>query len=41
MTFKTVTANPKFDKTKQFNFKKYFYEPFTGTLKRYYSDDSS
>ena len=41
MTFKTVTANPKFDKTKQFNFKKYFYEPFTEMLKRYYPDDRS
>jgi hypothetical protein len=31
----SVVANPDFDKIKQSNFEKYFYEPFTTTLERY------
>lgn len=40
ITFNTVVANPDFEKIKASNFKKYYYEPFTETLKRYYSNDN-
>lgn len=36
ITFNTVVGNPDFDKIKESNFQKYFYEPFTETLNRYY-----
>jgi hypothetical protein len=35
-TFNTVVANPDFQKIENSNFDKYFYEPFTTTLKNYY-----
>lgn len=34
LTADTVVANPVFEKIKESNFQKYFYEPFTDTLKR-------
>jgi hypothetical protein len=34
-TANTIVANPDFDKIKESGFKKYYYEPFTETLKRY------
>jgi len=34
-----VVANPDFDKIKEANFKQYFYEPFTETLKKYPQHD--
>lgn len=34
-TVNTVVANPDFDKIKESNFTKYYFEPFTVTLKRY------
>lgn len=36
----SVVANPDFDKIRAGGFEKYYYEPFTDTLKRYYTDDS-
>src|SRR5690554_3569140 len=35
ITTNTIVGNPDFDKIKSDNFKNYFYEPFTETLKRY------
>lgn len=35
LTANCVMANPDFDKIRQSNFEKYYYEPFTETLKRY------
>lgn len=35
VTANCVVANPDFDKIKASNFQKYYYEPFTKTLKRY------
>lgn len=35
ITAVSVVANPDFDKIKASNFKEYYYEPFTTTLKRY------
>ena len=35
LTLNCVTANPNFEKIRESNFQKYFYEPFTETLKRY------
>ena len=32
-------ANPAFDKIKENGFEKYYYEPFTDTLKKYYNHD--
>ena len=40
ITFNTVVANPNFDKIKDTGFKKYFYEPFTDTLQRYYPNQN-
>jgi len=34
-----VVANPDFEKIREANFQKYFYEPFTQTLKRYPAHD--
>lgn len=34
-------ANPEFDKIRENNFKKYYYEPFTKTLKRNPSTENS
>lgn len=36
----SIVANPDFDKIKQSGFKEYFYEPFTKTLDRYYSNEN-
>jgi hypothetical protein len=35
ITANTIVANPDFEKIKASDFEKYFYEPFTNTLKRY------
>jgi len=35
ITANTVVANPDFEKIKQADYREYFYEPFTETLKRY------
>ena len=35
ITANTVVANPDFEKIEESSYKKYFYEPFTETLKRY------
>lgn len=35
ITANTIVANPDFEKIRQSDFTKYFYEPFTETLKRY------
>jgi len=35
ITANTVMTNPDFDKIKESNFKEYYFEPFTSTLKRY------
>lgn len=35
ITANTVVANPDFEKIEESSYKKYFYEPFTKTLKRY------
>ena len=40
ITAVSVVANPDFDKIKASNFKEYFYEPFTTTLKRYGQEDA-
>ncbi len=40
MTAVTNVANPDFDKIRASGFKKYYYEPFTETLKRYYPGSS-
>lgn len=39
-TFNTVVANPDFDKIKNSDYKEYFYEPFTTTLKKYYPKEN-
>lgn len=38
-TINNIVANPKFDLIEKSNFKSYFYEPFTETLKNYYHDN--
>ena len=38
-TAMTNVANPDFNKIKESNFEKYFYEPFTETLKQYPNSD--
>lgn len=35
MTANTIVANPDFEKIREAEFRSYFYEPFTATLKRY------
>lgn len=35
ITLNTIVANPDFDKIQQSDYRQYFYEPFTETLKRY------
>lgn len=37
-TANSIVANPDFDKIKEDNFQKYYYEPVTETIKRYYGD---
>ena len=37
----SVVANPDFNKIKETNFKTYYYEPFTETLKRYHGNDKT
>jgi hypothetical protein len=39
-TFNTVVANPDFDKIKASGYEKYFFEPFTETLEKYYPSQS-
>lgn len=39
MTGVNIVANPIFDKIKESGYKKYFYEPYTETLKRYSNHD--
>ena len=39
ITANTIVSNPDFDKIKANNFKEYFYEPFTTTLKNYPNSD--
>jgi hypothetical protein len=39
ITIDNIVANPDFDKIEKNNFKSYFYEPFTETLKRYQNTD--
>lgn len=39
ITLDCVVANPDFDKIRDSNFSKYYYEPFTETLKRYPNHD--
>jgi len=34
----SVVANPDFEKIRQHNFEKYYYEPFTQTLEKYYGN---
>lgn len=36
----SVAANPDFDKIREANFKSYFYEPFTTTLKKYKQENA-
>ena len=40
ITALTVVANPDFEKIRENGFNKYFYEPFPGTLERYYGSDN-
>lgn len=40
ITLNTVMANPCFDKILDSEFKEYFYEPFTDTLKNYYPNEN-
>jgi hypothetical protein len=35
MTLNNIVANPNFEKIRESNFNKYYFEPFTDTLKRY------
>ncbi|MCD4731700.1 MAG: hypothetical protein K8R74_13930, partial [Bacteroidales bacterium] len=37
----SVVANPDFEAIQKSGYNQYFYEPFTETLNRYFSDDSS
>jgi len=37
----SVVANPDFKKIKEQHFNQYYYEPFTATLERYYSDNAA
>lgn len=39
ITANTIVANPDFDKIRESNFSKYFFEPFTETLKKYPNRD--
>lgn len=39
ITLNTVMANPSFDQIQNSGFKKYFYEPFTETLEKYYPNE--
>lgn len=39
ITMNCIVANPDFEKIKNSNFEKYYYEPFTETLKRYPNHD--
>lgn len=39
VTANNIVANPDFQKTKEADFQKYFYEPFTEALKRYPKHD--
>ena len=41
ITANTVVANPDFSKIQNNNFEKYFYEPFTSTLKKYPEHNNS
>jgi hypothetical protein len=41
ITANTVVANPDFDKIQQSDYRKYFYEPFTATLKKYQNQCNS
>jgi hypothetical protein len=41
MTPVAITANPDFEKIRQTDYKNYFYEPFTETLKRYHGCENS
>jgi hypothetical protein len=41
LTFNTVVANPDFKKIKESGYKKYYYEPFTETLKRFSNHSKS
>ena len=40
ITFNTVVANPDFENIEASNFQKYYFEPFTETLKRYYPKEN-
>ena len=40
MTFNTVMVNPNFEKIKENEFNKYFYESFTHTIKKYYPNEN-
>lgn len=39
VTMNNIIANPEYDKIRQSNFREYYFEPFTETLKRYNNTD--
>lgn len=41
ITANTVTANPDYEKIRQYNFERYYFEPFTQTLSRLSAEHSS